>query len=508
MPSIVIFLFFSLFVACGGSSGSKGSSVIPSAQSSAINSSSLSTSSSSTSLSSQSASSSASNTDSAKIEMRVNTAADYIYVTVNGIRRRVGYWGQQENLGVWQDITSWFKQGDNDVLVQAMNDGGAGYIGFDLRVGGNNVLSASCYAGSCGGAKGLGIFYESRLVINAPTLPKSGSLRVSGMQNGQIYINDEYVGASPKTFELAPGSYKIGYGVSNDNIQDMNDDYYENFLALGKQPGFLLTGSFYETHVDLSAGESTSVAPDVISAPLPPQNKVKIALLPFKKVMSKEMKTPLVLTQEVVDGFAQQIMASSHLLALPTMYGLSEWEVTVLPMDETLNVNAASNAGIVDALYNTQNMQEYKSIYDNFDVVVLFQSSYHEDGSIEPIFAGGMTAGGRVIHVTSGWTWTLPSNALNRGFYHEMYHHYEFWEAGLHHYYHGLGGLHAQREHGFTGSGDSVQHYYRLYARGQVGEDPKVNIGVDWPTPLLGGAPNPVGVFHAVRYGKPSTPTQ
>lgn len=47
-----------------------------------------------------------------------------------------------------------------------------------------------------------------------------------------------------------------------------------------------------------------------------------------------------------------------------------------------------------------------------------------------------------------------------------------------------------------------MQEYYRLFARGQAGEDYAARNGYDWPVPLTDGKPFSAGVFHAVRYGR------
>ena len=37
---------------------------------------------------------------------------------------------------------------------------------------------------------------------------------------------------------------------------------------------------------------------------------------------------------------------------MPSMYGLSKWDVTVLPMDKILNVNAKNTSDLVDTFYS------------------------------------------------------------------------------------------------------------------------------------------------------------
>ncbi len=438
-----------------------------------------------------------------KIEIRVPVADDWVYLSVNGFRHRVAYWGQPETMNEWRDISAWFSPGDNKVRLHAVNASGPRGLQFQMRLDGILLTSVNCPSLACPDGTQPGTFYESSIEVPSLVMPRTGSLTVKNSVEGKIYVNDEYISLSaPATLALPKGIYKIGIGVSNDNPQDLTDHFYESILALGVPSQYNLAGSFYEKTVTISEGSSQTLVMDAVSAPLPPQNTVKIAILPFQSVMSKDMSSPLVMTQAMLDGFAEQVKVTGDRLATPSMYGLSKWEVTVLPWDTILNINANNVQALVDELYSVSWRPEYQHLFDAYDTVIIYQSSYHADGTVEPIFAGGMTTSGRLIHVTSGWTWTLPSNAVNRGLYHEMYHQYEFWETGNHHYYNGIGGLHGERLHGFIGGGASVQEYYRLFVRGQAGESYAAREGFDWPSPLVNGEPFPVGVFHAVRYGR------
>ncbi|RZA05339.1 MAG: hypothetical protein EOO68_06785 [Moraxellaceae bacterium] len=470
-----------------------------------------SSSKSSSSISSSSSvmrsSSSVSSRKTSKIEIHLPIVDDWFYLTVNGLRHRIGYWNQPTAMGEWRDVSEWFISGNNVVQFQAVNYGGLRAIKFEMRVDGEIISSVNCPSTECLDSTDSGTFLQKTITTPDLVRPSSSAVTINSQVSGKLYINDEYVSLStPITLTLPKGTYKIGLGVSNDNPLDMTDDFYEYILALGTPSQFDLKGSFYEQQIVVQEGTPTSVFIDTNLMPLAPQNTVKIAILPFQSVMSDDMSSPLILTQAMLDGFAEQVRVTGERLAMPTMYGLSKWDVTVLPMDNILNVHASTTSTLVDTLYSVSWRPEYQHLYDTYDVVVIYQSSYHADGVVEPVFAGGMTASGRLIHVTSGWTWTLPNNAVNRGFYHEMYHHYESWEAYNHHYYNGIGGLHGQREHGFTGGGASVQEYYRLFARGQAGEDAAAKIGMDWPVPLANGQPFPVGVFHAVRYGRLAPP--
>lgn len=441
-------------------------------------------------------------TVASKIEIRVPLADDWAYLTVNGFRHRIAYWDQPSNMGEWRDISAWFAPGENKVHLHAINGGGPRGLQFQLRVDGVVKATVNCPSTTCPDGTDAGTFYEGAITLPPLAATRTGFLTVRNSVKGKIYVNDQYTSLStPVTLALPKGTYKIGVGVSNDNPLDLTDDFYEKILALGVPSQYNLTGAFYEKTVTVTDGGNQTIDMDAVSAPIPPQT-IKIAILPFQSVMSKDMTSPLVMTQAMLDGFAEQVKVTGDRLATPTMYGLSKWEVTVLPWDTILNVNAKDVHELVNELYSVSWRPEYQHLFDKYDTVIIYQSSYHSDGIVEPIFAGGMTASGRLIHVTSGWTWTLPKNAVNRGLYHEMYHHYEFWETGNHHYYNGIGGLHGERLHGFTGGGASVQEYYRLFARGQAGEDYAARNGYDWPIPLTNGQPFSTGVFHAVRYGR------
>lgn len=497
--TIIFFIF--IITACGGG-GSTPSTNTPIITTSSSALSSSSSSSSTTSSSDSSSNSTSSSRSLSKIEIHLPEVDDWAYLTVNGLRHRIGYWGQPDAMGQWRDVSDWFIPGDNQVQFHAINYGGPRAIKFELRVDGIIVASLSCPSVDCPDGNDSGTFLQKTIMLTALRRPVPSIVNIDSSTKGKLYINDEYIGIStPSSLTLPQGNYKIGLGISNDNPQDLTDDFFEYILALGTPSQYNLTGSFYEQDITIK-DTAQSVYIDTNLTPLTPQNTVKIAILPFESVMSSDMKSPLILTQEMLDGFAAQVRVTGERLAMPSMYGLSKWDVTVLPMDKILNVNAKNTSDLVDTLYSVSWRPEYQHLFDVYDVVVIYQSSYHADGEVEPIFAGGMTASGRLIHVTSGWTWTLPSNAVNRGFYHEMYHHYENWEVYNHHYYNGIGGLHGQREHGFTGGGASVQEYYRLFARGQAGEDPSAKIEVDWPVPLANAQPFPIGVFHAVRYGR------
>lgn len=477
-------------------------SSVLSSSSSSLSSSSLLVSSSSSSRSSSSSSSSSLRPLS-KIEIRIAAADDWAYLTVNGLRHRIGYWGQPNAMGDWRDVSEWFVAGNNDVQIQAINSGGPRQLIFDLRVNGIIVSSYFCPSSDCPDGTDQGTFLQKNFTLFDVARPAAAEISIASPTSGKLYINDEYVRVStPATLTLPKGTYKIGLGISNDNPFDLTDDFYENILALGQPSQYNLMGAFYERTIVVEEGKAQSVYIDPNITLMAPQNTVKIAILPFQSVMSKDMTSPLVMSQAMLDGFAEQVKVTGERLAAPTMYGLSKWEVTVLPWDTILNVNATDVYTLVGDLYSVSWRPEYQHLFDKYDTVIVYQSSYHADGVVEPIFAGGMTSSGRLIHVTSGWTWTLPSNAVNRGLYHEMYHQYEFWETANHHYYNGIGGLHGQRLHGFTGNGASVQEYYRLFARGQAGEDYAARADLDWPVPLTNGEPFPIGVFHAVRYGR------
>lgn len=515
----VAFFGMTLLTGCGGGGSSGGGcttncgaasapNVIESSSSANSKASSESSSPSSAVVSSLQNSSSVSSIKAlSKIEIRVPIADDWAYLTVNGLRHRIAYWGQVSTAGEWRDISEWFTAGNNEVHLHAINSGGPRGLQFELRVDGVIHTAINCPSTACPDGTEAGTFYQGKIDLPSLNLPLAGKVQVNNSVKGKIYVNDEYMSLStPATLTLPVGTYKIGVGVSNDNPLDLTDDFYENILAKGVSSQYNLSGSFYEKTVTVTDGGSQTILMDALMPPLPPQNTIKIAILPFQSVMSKDMTSPLVMSQEMLDGFAEQVKVTGDRLATPTMYGLSKWEVTVLPWDTILNVNAKDVHELVGELYSVGSRPEYQHLFDKYDTVILFQSSYHADGEVEPIFAGGMTASGRLIHVTSGWTWTLPKNAVNRGLYHEMYHQYEFWETGNHHYYNGIAGLHGERLHGFTGGGASVQEYYRLFARGQAGEDYAARANFDWPVPLSEGKPFSIGVFHAARYGR--LPTQ
>lgn len=415
----------------------------------------------------------------AKVEVRSNQADDFVNLHVNGIRHSVAVYGSSK-LGQWQDVSSWFRHGKNSARLLVENAGGPGTFDFEMKVDGVLVSSLSCAGGAC-------LEKDDRMIarneIALPWMDRPESIvKLTSTGAGKIYVNDEYIGLStPATIRLPSGSYRIGLGQSNDT------------------PG-AYTGKFYEKVVNVGTGGQTVNLTS--SSPLPTQSVSKIAILPVKNFVTEKTHEVAVLTQPMVDRFVARVDATRTKVIKPLSYGLTDWQVSVLPMET--QITEVDGEVLADPKYST--------IFNQYNAVFMLVSAHNAaGGAIEGTGGGAWASGGNLIHFPETWAMDDAANVPMEGLVHEALHLYEQDKEYLMQRYKGVQGLHGAEEHGYDKLNNSWYHWYLLFARGQVGET--FDMSTAWvsgennyyPAPVTNNVDVWVGTFESLRYGLDAT---
>lgn len=413
------------------------------------------------------------------VEVRVPQASDLVYLSVNGVRHRIGPYGVPTSADGWQDVSSWFASGTNDLRLWATNWDGAAGVHFELRVDGVPRVSRDCQ-GACA-SREHGVYYADSFQISGLNLPPLKDVRVTGTDAGKLYLDNEFTGlTTPATLRLPSGSYRIGLGVSND------------------LPG-AMTGRFHEKVVQV-AQSAITVDMNTTGAPLGTQNVVKVALLPVKYAIGTDPNRTAVLTQAEVNRFASQIDATRTQWLKPYSYGLTDWNVTVLPMV----------TDIVERNGEVMAAPQYQALYGQYHVVILFGPSYDASGSEVAGLTGGAWASGQQIRFNSEWSKPKPDNFANEGLLHEMLHQYDGDQRSWMYHYTGVNELHGPEQHGFHAGEEEGRdwiRWYRFFMRGQAAEVSTLTHESWLAAPIApASAEWFVGTFRTIRWGL-DTPT-
>ncbi len=414
---------------------------------------------------------------SSLVEVRVPQSQDLVYLAVNGVRHRIGPYGQPTNEQGWQDVSAWFASGTNNLRLWATNWNGDVGFQFELRVDGNPVLSRSCQPGSCATRENGVYFADSSLQVSGLNLPPLKNVLVTGTDSGKLYLDNEFTGlTTPATLKLPSGSYRIGLGVSND------------------LPG-AMTGRFHEKVVQV-AQSALTVNMNTTGTPLGTQNVVTIALLPVKYATGTDLTRTAVLLPSEVTRFAAQIQATRTQWVKPYSYGLTDWNVTVLPMV----------TDIVEHDGEVMSAPQYQALYSQYNVVILYGPSYDANGVAVAGLTGGAWSGGQQIRINSEWSTPLPDDYANEGLLHEMLHQYDGDQRDWMYHYTGVNELHGADVHGFHGTdneeGRAWIRWYRYFMRGQAAEVSTMSSDSWLATPIApASAEWFVGTFRTIRWG-------
>lgn len=409
------------------------------------------------------------------VELRVPQVDDLVYVSVNGIRHRVGYIGTASADAQWKDVSSWFASGTNNVRVWATSWVNPAGFSLELRVNGTIVQSRSCLPPGCP-TREAGVYYKDDFQISGLNLPPLKDVSLTSTQPAKVYLDDEFTGlTTPATLKLPGGSYRLGFGVSNDT------------------PGQLM-GRFYERNVQV-AQAAQSVNVDTNAPALPVQNVAKIALLPVKYATGTDQSRLAILSQADVDRFASQIQATRNQWLKPYSYGLTDWNVSVLPMETDI---VEHNGEVLSA-------PKYQSLFSQYHFVILFGPSYDVNGVPLDGLVGGAWSGGQEVRFNAEWSVPFPPDYASEGLLHEVLHQYDSDQRDWMHHYTGVGELHGATEHGAQRGEEEGRdwiRWYRTFMRGQAAELSTMVASEARPAPVpVTEAEWFAGTFRTVRWG-------
>lgn len=413
----------------------------------------------------------------ARVQVRVSTSDDLVYLNVNGLRHEVrpSYGVPGEAI----DATSWFVDGENEARVQVVGRGPAWYR-VELWADGACLLDEGCDGEDCAAVAGVSL--DRKLRVSLQGLPAAQRLELTSAEPGQLYVDGQFMGRrTPTSILVPPGRYTLGLGQGDET------------------PG-AYTGRFFETEVTVGDAPQT-VALDA-RAPLGLANLTRVAVLPVRRTVHGEPGDVGVLADTDIAYFVGQAQATSEAWVRPFSYGLTGWEVTALPVVEDVVLQrdascmSAPNTGLLLAEAGLEPLR------DQYDIIVFLYSSHRADGSEVSHVPCAIWAAGPEVSYHSSWLRSIPVGLPSEGLYHETLHSYDdaAWWRGS---YSGVGGVHGAEEHGYhayqNGEGEWLA-WYRALARGQVAELASMRDGVAWRT-IPGRADLYVGLFEVMRHG-------
>lgn len=402
------------------------------------------------------------------VKLSVSGVDDFVYVWVDGVRRKVYGIGLSDTD---LDVSSWFGNGSNTVRIQAVNTGGPPGYSVQLKVNGTTVINESCFAEPCSALPvGSGIVLDKTFTVSTPFGLARQNLTATGVAGGKLYLNDQFTGLTvPATLSLPQGTYTLGLGASNDT------------------PG-AHTGAFYERTVVLgNAAQSVNVSQN---APLATPNHTSIAILPIRTTIhgAGGVNDTGVLINSDISTLNSQTIAAREQYLKPFSYGLTTWDITVLPTVENTPLYRDADGGAPPDTTRFLNEAGLTSLNSQYDMVVFLYSKFKADGTQVTdspcCFWGGGQAISFMNHTTrpsSGWAVDYPNVYL----LHESFHAYDSYSTQRLFKYTGADSTHGSDEHGYffndEGEEDFVA-YYRDYERGQVKELNTMRVGTTWPS--------------------------
>ncbi len=418
-------------------------------------------------------------TAGSNVRLTVNSVDDFVYVWVNGVRRKVYGIGQN---ATDLDVSSWFANGSNAVRVQAVNTGGPASYSVQLKVNGSTVINESCFVEPCSALPaGSGIVLDKTFNITTVGLPRQ-TVSVTGLSGGKVYLDDQYTGLTvPTALSLPQGNYTLGLGVSS---APSNGSYYERSLTV--------------------AGSAVSVNVSQ-NAPLNQPNHTKIAILPIRRAIhgAGGVNNTGVLQDWEIPYMQGQAVAARDSLLEPYSYNLTTWDIDLLPTVENTPIRRPADSASAPDTDLFLSEAGLTSLKDTYDQIVFFYSKFKEDGTEVANTPCCFWAWGQAIsfmdHMARGsWSTDYPNLYL----LHESLHAYESYQIGPLHKYNGIDGTHGAGAHGYTNGEDGEEDflkYYRFFIRGQVAELDNMRSGTTWPSPAPTSADLFVGVFDVMR---------
>jgi hypothetical protein len=406
-------------------------------------------------------------TTSSLIQFRAYNVDDFLYVTVDGVRRKS--WGINDpDLGQLIDASAWFGAGSNTVRIQGINTGGPFSYYLEIWVDGQLVAtdSAPTELLSSGTA---GILVDHAVTINTPNRPPFQTVQFTSASPGALYVNKAYTGlTTPASLTLPQGSYAFGLGVSQDLPFNYTGAYYEQAVSV--------TGS--TTSVNLTAG-----------SPLPVQKTTSIVIIPIQysynyvtSLGGPDASNAGVLQQSKIAPLLGEIDVTRTVWLKPLSYGLADWSVTVLPMVTNTPLQEKKPDGFaLDDFLKDAGLEYLKQQYDR---IVFYFSQQRADGSdVQDPYGSAFAPGRQYIGFQSSY---VGSGQPNPYFLHETLHNNEAYESDILHEYNGVAGLHGANQHGYYTEGSSGEtdylRFYRAYVRGQVAELDGMRPDISWPS--------------------------
>ena len=389
----------------------------------------------------------------AVVRLDVTNVDDYLYVTVNGIRRKVTPLFQDV---VNLDVSSWFFGGTNTVRIQAIDRGAPASYSFQLRVDGQVVSSESCANAPCEPvAGGAGILFDRTYQVSTPNRPAARTLTVNGPSGSRIYLNDAYTGFSaPRSFTLPQGSYMVGLGVGEGSFG-------------------AYTGQFYEQTVQLAAGPVTVNPAQGTALNFP--NHTRIALLPIRQTIhgAGGPANTGILAATDVTNMQTRIAATNQQWVRPFSYGLTTWDVDVLPIVENTALvvpdpDSPPQTGEFLAAANLTSLRE------TYDIIFFLYSEFTASGALVATPPCCWWGGGQEMMFKNGLAREVgQQNQPTWVILHEAMHCYDSYNQDRLHYYVGADGTHGGGVHAYDenqGGEPDFLMFLRHYMRNQVAE--------------------------------------
>ncbi|MGC4063943.1 MAG: cellulose binding domain-containing protein [Polyangiaceae bacterium] len=425
-----------------------------------------------------------------RVQIRVADVDDYVYLTINGIRRRVWhYYGEGQNELI--DITPWFANGNNEVRIQAMNGGGPADYSVELYVDGQAIANEVCPESLCNSSNNLssGIWLDRTYNVPLSNLPFAQTVTLTSATPGALYVNGQYTGKrTPTSLSLPPGQYTFGLGLSNDTPGSYTGEFREETVSVGVCP----------KTVDLTSHSA-----------LPVLNTTRIGILPVRTAVHGDPTDLGVLANSDIPYLAEQMNAIRDAWVEPFSYGLTTWSVESLPVVE--NVALQRGPDCMDPPQTGLLLEQagLTGLRDQYDILVFLYSSHRADGTDVAHVPCAIWAGGQEISYYSGWLRSVPPGEPSEGLFHESLHSYEWYNGWRRGYYGGVDGLHGAEEHGYKPNQNGHSgwlDWYRAFARNQAPELVTMRQGVEWPS-VPTTSDLYVGVFDSMRYGIGATPS-
>jgi hypothetical protein len=416
------------------------------------------------------------------VEMRISNVDDLLYVTVNGIRRKVSHVADGD-LGVRIPVSEWFGGGINRVRLQNVNTNGSTSYQFELWVDGQQVINDV----APGSVSTRGIAVDKTLTVSTPNRPAFSSVAFTSSTPGRLYVNGVYAGVStPTSLSLPQGGYTFGLGVST-------------------EAPFSYTGAFYEQAVSVTPGVSSVNL--TARSPLPVQKTSSMVIVPVQNTynyvtgLGADASNNGVLAPTDVTLFSGQVTATRDMWLEPFSYGLTTWSIDVWPMVANVPLVENSPDGIdLDGFIDAAGLGALRKQYD---CIIVYFSQQRADGTdVADAYGSVFALGRQLIGFQRSYAAGTAPSTPNPYFFHETLHHLEWYSENILHLYTGAAGLHGANQHGYyseESSGESdFLRFYRVFVRGQLAELDAFRPDLSYPS-IPSTSDLYTGVFQALR---------